>query len=223
MTWLTPLTGAILALAIIPPLILLYFLKLRRRPQAIASTLLWKKSVEDLHANAPFQKLRRNLLLFLQLLVLCLLAAAVMQPQIRARSNSGGKTVILIDNSASMTAVDDDEGVTRLERAKVAAKEQVELMYAGGWFSRSPGQTMVLAYSNRVQPMIRFSDSKQQILAAIDHIQPTHGTTYIADALKLARAQNTNVVDAMGEARPVGPAPAFHLYSDGQIGDLADR
>ncbi len=223
MTWLTPLTGAILAAAIIPPLVLLYFLKLRRRPQAIASTLLWKKSVEDLHANAPFQKLRRNLLLFLQLLVLCLLAAAVMQPQMRARKNTGGKTVLLIDNSASMTAIDTDTGVSRLDLAREAAKEQIEAMYAGGWFSRSPGQTMVLAFSNRVQPMIRFSDSKQQILSAIDSIQPTHGSTFIADALKLARAQNTNVVDAMGEARPVGPTPAFHLYSDGRIEDLADQ
>src|SRR3954451_9358056 len=53
-----------LGLLFIPlALILLYFLKLKRKPLRVPSTFLWRKSIEDLHANSFFQWLRDNVLL----------------------------------------------------------------------------------------------------------------------------------------------------------------
>ncbi|MGA0173914.1 MAG: BatA domain-containing protein, partial [Phycisphaerales bacterium] len=88
MTWLTPLTGLLAFAAVVPPLVVLYFLRLRRKRREISSTLLWRRSVEDLEANAPWQRLRPNLLLLLQLLVLLALAAAVAQPLAQGGSRS---------------------------------------------------------------------------------------------------------------------------------------
>ena len=62
---------AILA-AVPPAIVALYFLKLKRRPLEVPSTYLWRRSIEDLHVNTIWQRLRRNLLLFLQLLLVLL-------------------------------------------------------------------------------------------------------------------------------------------------------
>src|SRR5579875_65833 len=79
-------------------IIALYFLKLRRRPVQVPSTLLWRRSLEDLHVNSLFQRLRRNLLLFLQLLAVLLAMLALTGPRIKGTSGQGQRYVIAIDN-----------------------------------------------------------------------------------------------------------------------------
>src|SRR4051812_10010952 len=84
MSWfpkfLNPWTALAGAAIFVPLLLVLYFLKLRRREMTVPSTLLWKKAIQDLQVNAPFQKLRRNLLLLLQLLILLFLLLALSRP-----------------------------------------------------------------------------------------------------------------------------------------------
>src|SRR5215218_7356499 len=103
-TFLSPLSAAIAGAIVIPSLLILYFLKLRRREMTVPSTLLWKKAIQDLQVNAPFQKLRRNLLLLLQLLLLLLLLLALSRPVANYKPGAGESTVIVIDRSASMSA-----------------------------------------------------------------------------------------------------------------------
>ena len=68
-------------LALVPPAILmLYFLKLKRQPLEVPSTYLWSRTVEDLHVNTIWQRLRQNLLLFLQLLLIALILLSLLRP-----------------------------------------------------------------------------------------------------------------------------------------------
>ena len=65
MAFLAPL-ALISALIIGPIIVAMYLLKLRREERSVSSTFLWRRMVRDVEANAPWQKLRRNLLLLLQ-------------------------------------------------------------------------------------------------------------------------------------------------------------
>ena len=94
----TPLSlAAWSALAGVPVgIIALYFLKLRRRPVRVPSTLLWRRSLEDLHVNSLFQRLRRNLLLFLQLLAVALAMLALAGPQVKGTGMTGQRFVLMV-------------------------------------------------------------------------------------------------------------------------------
>jgi hypothetical protein len=221
MTWLTPTAGLILAAVVIPPLVLLYFLKLRRKPQPIASTFLWKRAIEDLRANAPFQRLRRSILLLLQLIALILLALSLMQPQIQGGDVDRGKVVILIDHSASMSAADVEDGGTRLDEAKRQARGYIESLYGGGIFASTNAEAMVIAFSDRAEIMCRFTGSRALLLDAVDRIEQTHGESSIEEALKLARAYTTNVDPE--NPRAVAEGAHLELFSDGRIKDIDEQ
>lgn len=126
MSFLTPLAflGAILA----GPIILMYMLRLRRREVLVSSTFLWQQVLQDNEANTPWQRLRRNLLLFLQLLILALLVFALARPFITVPAVSTGQIALLLDASASMNAADGQQDATRFEVAQQRALDIVETM-----------------------------------------------------------------------------------------------
>jgi len=61
-------------------LVLLYILRLRRRPLRVSSILHWPKAVVDAQANEPFQRLRPSWLMALQAAALALLSLAAGRP-----------------------------------------------------------------------------------------------------------------------------------------------
>src|SRR5262249_31729899 len=116
---------AAILLFLVPFLILLlYFLKLKRKPLSVPSTFLWRKSIEDLHVNSLFQWLRENILLLLQLLAILILIYALMDFRLHGSTTSGRHYILMIDNSASMSAT--DVSPNRLEWAKAEALQEID-------------------------------------------------------------------------------------------------
>jgi hypothetical protein len=219
MQWLTPLVGLYAAAAAVPLLLLLYFLKLKRRELVISSTLLWKRAIQDLQVNAPFQRLRRNILLLLQLLALIAMLLALAGPILSLTKGPGQRYVVLIDRSASMNAT--DVTPSRLEEAKKQAKVFVESLRGGSALSLrdSADHAMVMAFDQHAKVMCNFTSDKRQLMAAIDAIEPGDGVSRLGEAVTVARAfaQSPGVEANIRTAEtPAG----LMLFSDGRIADL---
>lgn len=219
MEWLTPMIAVYAAAVSVPLLLLLYFLKLKRREQIVSSTLLWKRAVQDLQVNAPFQRIRHNILLLLQLLMLLAILLAVAGPILSLLAGPGRRYVLLIDRSASMNATDIEP--TRLDAAKEQAKVFVKSLRSKAFFSLRGDcdQTMVIAFDNHAKVMCNFTSDKRQLNLAIEAITPSDGDSSLGEVVVVARAfaQSPGVeADFLSAEEPA----QLVLFSDGQIRDL---
>ncbi|MFM8321671.1 MAG: vWA domain-containing protein, partial [Chloroflexota bacterium] len=121
MRFLAP--GMFFLAGLIPVIVLMWLLKLRRVERAVSSTFLWRQMVRDVEANAPWQKLRYNLLLLLQVLFLAALVLALARPATPARGITARAAIFIIDTSASMAA--SDVNPSRIEAAKDKARQMI--------------------------------------------------------------------------------------------------
>lgn len=232
MTWLTPGLAALAAAIAVPLLLLLYFLRLRRREVEVSTTLLWRKAVRDLQANAPFQRIRRNILLLLQLVVLGAVLTALGQPQLKGEAEPGLRHIILIDRSASMQTRDEGaEGrESRLEAARRQALRLVEGLREPTVLQRGRAdEAMVISFDASARVVQNFTSDKGLLRAAIESITPTDAPTSIGLAIRLARAQNPARmhVDRDGTVRRIeglteGPPSVIHVLSDGRVPDAEE-
>lgn len=189
-------------------IVLLYFLKLKRRPVTVPSTYLWSRTLEDYHVNTIWQRLRRSLLLFLQLLFVAAAAIALVRPGWSGWQLSGNRFIFLIDHSASMSAT--DRSPTRLAHAKQQALALAAQMKPGD-------AAMVIAFADTAQVVQTYTASRSALRLGIERIEPTHRSTDVRDALRAAaglanpertRLDNDQSVD---ESLPA----TLYIFSDG--------
>ena len=170
--WALPLLGGIVAL---------WMLRLKRQDVTVSSLYLWNTMLQETQANAPFQKLRRSLLLLLQLLAAFLLVFALARPFVYGEAVTGHTDVIILDTSASMNAT--DVRPTRLAAAKDAADSFVDRE-----MGISDVATVLTASSKPGSALTGFTGDKGRLKAAIDGVTGTDTPIDMAAALTLAQS-----------------------------------
>lgn len=170
MQFLNP--AAFYLLGVIPIVVALHFLKLRRQSYVVPSIMLWLSTAEDRKANVPFQRFRNLPLLLVQVLFLMLVTLSVARPVLRRAGFLPGKAVLIVDNSASMQST--EMGQTRLALAKREALQLIERISAGGGMMVLV--THKLRSGDRAQPSYiqqAFTTDKDKLRLAVENIAAT--------------------------------------------------
>jgi hypothetical protein len=184
-SFLTP--AAFFLTALLPVIIAMYLLKLRRQERQVSSIYLWRHVVRDLEANAPWQRLRFNLLMLLQLAFLTALILALARPFTKQPGFVGGAAILIIDNSASMGA--NDELPSRLKAAKLHAHQLLDGL---------PAETQFTLIAAGERPDLLLSSSLDRVAAhqSIDSIQLNPTSSDLGSALQLASAITSRQPDS---------------------------
>lgn len=214
MSFLAP--AAFVFAAAIPVVVIFYLLKRKRVIKLISSTLLWQRFLAETQANAPFQRLRHNWLLLLQILMLLLVVLALARPYFVGTAKSSRLRVLILDASASMQAT--DVKPSRFEQAKAEALKWVDGL-------KDNDRMVVLVAAGGTEVKQSATSDKGALRRAIESVRPTDSPTRMREALQLAETLVQNPVTSpedLEKPRFNSDNPEIHLFSDGAIPSLAE-
>lgn len=151
-------------LILIPIIILLYILKQKVKDEPFSSTLLWQEIYKNLEAKTPFEKLKQNILMYLQILLMMLLIFALMAPVLKKGGALQENTVIVIDNSASMQYLYEGEE-SRLDYSIKQAQREID--------SLSENSTVTLISCDSEATVLYQGKDKSTLKHRLAKIEPT--------------------------------------------------
>ncbi|KXL51907.1 hypothetical protein CLNEO_27660 [Anaerotignum neopropionicum] len=198
MRFFTP--WGLLALLAVPVIILMYLLKQKYKETKVPSLYLWKKAIPESKAQEPWQKLRKNILLFLQIAAAAVLAIALGGPYIMGKSQVVDY-VLALDCSVSMQATD-VEG-SRFLAAKKDMLRMVEEAAPQSSFS-------LVLLQDEPALLLSGTQEKQEVLRCIQEAEATDGGVAWDKAKEILSAER----DVLGGE--------ILMFSDnyGSLGDL---
>ncbi|MEZ6234685.1 MAG: VWA domain-containing protein [Phycisphaerales bacterium] len=208
MTLLAPWTALAAGLVGGGLLLVMYMLRLRRRPVRVTTTMFWGDPPRDLEANVPLRMVRPAWTLLLQALAVAMLALALGRPATDASVGSADEVYILIDRSASMNALDGGGGRSRLDAAREGALEVVS-----GVGGLGGARALVVAFASRAEAVTSMTSDRGALAAAIAGIEPTDEAGDLGAALDLVGAL---IASRAGE-RDAPAAARVVVLSDGSF------
>lgn len=172
----------LILLILLPIIILLYILKQKAQEHQVSSLFLWQEMYKNLEATTPWEKLKNNLLMYIQLLTMVILIFSLTAPYLTAGVDSYKNIVIVIDNSGSMNILYDDDK-TRLDISKQKAIDYLNEIKSGM-------SVTVISSSNSANIELASSTDKNLIKSKINNIEETDLEGDVNLAVQLIRSMS---------------------------------
>ncbi len=194
--------GMLITLGLIPILILIHTLKPKPRQVVVSNLFLWQEVLRERSRHMSFERLKRNLPLLLQILLVILAALALANPTWVYSISKKGNMILVVDTSASMKA--NTESGTRFERAADKALDLIE---------QRDGDQKILIVEAAKKPLVKagFSGDARQAKRIIKNLAPTDQSAGLEPAIYLA----LSFVDASRR-------DLIYLITDGAGGDFSE-
>lgn len=167
------------------PIILMYLLKKQHKEQEISSTYLWERAIKDMEANKPWQKLKKNILMILQIIIFTLIVFILAQPYISSYTFDSENLIIVLDKSASMQSTDVDEN--RFTVAKNEISKMIDNI-------KSENVTLITMGKNAEVVASKTKD-KSLLKRKLKDIEVSNATDSIEQTVSLVRAMVKNMND----------------------------
>jgi len=200
----------------IPLLVVLYLLRVRRRPQTVSSILLWQRSAPTPAGSRPQRWIERSLLLLLQILIAAALVVGLARPAVVGRAPMGGDLLLVLDASLSMRAR--DGAPTRFDQARAEALDMVAHLRRGQ-------RAGVVLATPRPLLLAPFTRDSSRLRAALGAASPWDTAGDVAGAVFFAIAQKLGpdgrIVVWTDAAR--GPLPALPRVVYRRLGTSDDN
>ena len=172
---------------LVPVIIIMYMMKQKAKEQKVASLYLWREMVKNDRANTPWEKLKKNWLMILQIITLLVLIAALTSPYFLSGLVSSGKACVVIDTSASMGFMY-DENQTRFDKAKDEAVSYVKKLRNGTEISLITSDRNSILLSSKTQ-------NKNDIIEQIKNLELSN---YSGDANEGVQMAKSLAMDSKG-------------------------
>jgi len=159
----------------------LYLLRMRRRQVIVPFAALWDQVTRESESRRLWRKLRRLFSWLIQMILLALVCLALGDPRPEVWLREPTTTAIVIDTSASMAALADEDGNTRIGLALERARAEIEALGPAD-------RALIIAAGSEVSVPAPITDDAGTLLRAIDEtVRVGPGEADLNRALLLAR------------------------------------
>lgn len=188
-------------LIFIPVIILLYLLKQKAEEERVSSLYLWQLAYKNLQATTPWEKLKNNLLMYLQVLAMLLLIFALTSPYLIKGGKDYQNILLVIDNTGSMNSIY-EENDAQINETNTGKQENIKTQknknrktrldiakeQAKAYIDQIPNEARVSIILGASEPEVVLNNSidKTEIKRVIDNIEGTDTSGTLSNSINLA-------------------------------------